>query len=563
MNLGDDAEARSYLRLRAMQDTGVMCREVLGWNYDEDELGNRINVGTGGIRNHGIYQRITDFLDNPNEHYKLLMTPRGSYKSTWLQGRICREIAIDPNTRILYGMKTQERVLDKANAIRSALESPRFTSLFGPQKGPVWTGDTFTVAGRTQTNLQEPTFCTFSLESLRVGGHFHLIAVDDFIDIENCRTKKASEYSKTILRHLFPLLVNGGYLLIAGTMYGEDDFYHEIMRKSTFDKLVLGAGVHVIRKDDQTLDLVEDEGGITFPHLTLPKLRVALDLMSSQGNFYEFSLQYLNEIPSAATLGFRREMFMQTRWNPAEMQNFTGYLLTDSATSERDEGCYSVLAYVLIDQNDTIYVADLRVGHMRPWQFVEEFFDMLTTWKTRVLHCGEAWEEISLTSVFRDMVDQEARRRQVSTNAIAVPRHWKDQKHARIERLEPKMRRRQFYVLNTVPRTFQDLDAERLLFDPEGYVDPRNGNRLPGGELVEEFVRLRFHPKTDIADALAMVVEYDRKTNRRFFQYRAPNHRRHHQRPNPDATGFTPATDRPILGRSWWDDTIRNIRTPR
>lgn len=550
------AESKAYKRHLALTDSGAMCRLVLGWNYDEDEHGDKINLGTGGVRSDGAHLRITKFLDDPRTHFKLLEAPRGSLKSTQLQGLVCRQIALNSNVRILYGMKTDAKAAEKAMAIRNSLESPEFVELFGPQKGMPWEGASFTVCGRTQRNLQEPTFSTFSLENIKTGGHYDYIIVDDLIDVENCRTKEAVEWSKKIRRLLFPLLAGGGYLIFVGTRYGQDDMYSDIEALQTYDKLILGAGVRVVKTDQRGLDLELAPEGLTFPHLTLAKLRNALDQMSTAGNFFEFSCQYLNVVPSGMSTAFTRSMFRPRKFDAHDMRGFSGYLLTDTATSLKEEGCYSVLLYVLLDEQDTIYLADARVGHWRPYQLVDEFFGMLSKWQPLVNHVGEVWEQISLVTVFQDMIMADSRRQKLRVNSITVPRAAKDHKHARIERMERPMLRRQFYVLDTVPRTYVDLDGPKVFYDAEGYRDGRTGEVLPAGELVDEFVHLRSHTKDDVADALALIVETNRITGTRACSYR-PIKKHVQERRRPD---LTQDSANPSVGPSWWQRTLKGIR---
>lgn len=139
-----------------------------------------------------------------------------------------------------------------------------------------------------------------------------------------------------------------------------------------------------------------------------------------------------------------------------------------------------------------------------------------------------------------------------------MPRSAKNSKTARIMRLQPLLMNKHFYVVDTVPTTFEDLDGTKVLWDPEGFYDARTKTRQPGGELVDEF--LKGTAKKDIPDALAMILEYEpvRGGHKPYCDYkpwkpRAPRtslteqrkqryHAEHYQQSNTD----------------WWDSTLHN-----
>lgn len=569
--LQKDDDALNFFRQRCLSDSGYVCRELLGWDHDEDEHDRPINVGTGGVRADGAHGLMVAMLDNPTTHFKLLEAPRGSYKSSILQGFCTRQILVNPNVRILYGMKTDMKVQEKAEGIRQALMRPEVTALFGEQKGDLWQLDRFTVASRTQINLQEATFNTFSLESLPTGGHYNFIIVDDLIDHENVSTPQAIRTSKKVAELIYPLLTTGGYLIWVGTRYGDEDLYHMLENSPLYshphgERLILGAGVKVVKKDGRDLDLVLEDGRTepVFPHLTMKKLKQALLAMSREGNFFNFSCQYLNVVPTGQEESFKREHFKPVRWS-AEMKGLSGYLLTDTATSEKEEGCYSVIAYCGIDEHDQFYLLDLRVGHWRPTQFVDQFFDVLEKWSRRVNHIAEVWEKISLVQVFKAMIEADSRSKKVRLHTIEVPRFSGDRKMARIHTMERPMMQGRFYVLTPsnleqlgVPKYFDDVDGPKLLWDPNGFRDPRTGIRYPAGELVDEYVRVGAHPKCDIADALSLVSDYSVRSGRRICNYKRPIQV---QRTGPlpvlgDLSQTAPSV---VESSDWWQATLNNM----
>lgn len=547
-------------RRRIFTDTGFVCRNICGFDYDEDHL-TKEKVRPGGVRDTGAHRQIVDMIDDPKTRYKLILTPRLSYKSSILQGYVIRRILRDPNVRILYIMKDAEKAAKKAFAIRSVLESEKVTKLFGEQRGPVWQAEKFTVAGRTFTNLQEPTFSTATLNAPPTGGHYDVIAVDDLIDHTNYQTADAMEKARMMRNMLAPLCTPGTVTIYAGTRYHHEDIYSDLQNNPNyhppFGQIIdLGAGVDVVQRD-HGLHVVESADGLTFPHLTVPMLQHLLNDMKTGSDYYLFSCQFLNVVPTSINSPFRRERFRYTRWQE-KFGGYTGYLLTDTATSLKQDGCHSVLAYCLLDQDDNLYLLSLQIGHWRPDEFVRRFFDLLDKWQHRVNHAGEVWEETAFTAVFQDVLRVDERVQRIKTNKILLPRLTEDSKHRRIMRLEQVFARDQFHVVDTIDRTYEELDGKRLLYDPEAF---RRGQfPLPDGELVRQFVEYRpsdKKAKKDICDTLAMLYEPDRKSGgRRFCRYRswrvlpsAPD--RLVALPSPGSNASLPQDS--AKPTSWWD----------
>lgn len=552
-------------RRKILTDTGYCARHLLGWNYDKDDLGEKVNVGSGGVRADGAHLQMTRFVDDPTMQFGLLEAPRGSYKSTILQAFCIRQMLLNPNVRILYGMKTDTKAEEQASAIQRALMLPEVEELFGKQlerPGEAWR---FTLATRTKTNIMEPTMRTMTLESMPTGGHYDFIILDDLIDAENVRTPEAMEKASSVRQLLFPLRDKGTKTIFVGTRYGDGDLYSEIEGIKQYKKLILKAGVRVVQGSKGELDLEIGPEGLTFPHLSMRHLKSALLDMQRKGNWYHFSCQYLNEVPVGVMTPFRREMFKVTSLSEDQLRPMSGYLLTDTATSMKEDGCYSVCAYVAVDEVENYYLLDLRVGHWRPAEFVNAYFSVLQNWQKRVNHIGEVWESISLTSVFKTLLEVDARHSRTKSRILEVPRSGSDvlQKTARILRLETMLRTGHFFVVaENIPVRFTDLESEKELFNPEGYVDKKTGVPLPSGELVDEFLRLNAKgQKKDIADALALMMEHDRHTDRRICVFRKPPASLYANQMDLTDRGLTGHNqERPGSAESWWDRTLKGFK---
>lgn len=544
-----------------LSDTGKLARDLLGYNYDEVAGGRRINVGTGGIVAYGMTQKVIDLIDDDKKLFKLVLTPRDSRKSTKAQAFSIRRILQNPNIRIFYVGRTDDIVRNKSIAIRRQITRPEVEAIFGPQQGDKWDEMEWTVAGRTNRGLQNATFTAFSQDSIPTGGRCDLLILDDFIDHTNVTTPEQNKKSKEKWALLQPFIASGCEVLVLGTHWADDDLYSSLQANPLFappvgDQIICGAGVRVKRNAKGGLELELAEGGLTFPHLTLDFLRKKLHAMSLDGDERHFIRQYLNESPDIDGIGFRRQDFQTVKWGK-DMEQLSGYLLTDTAIGKKDSSCYNVLAYIGLDQNEHFYLLDLRIGHWEPSEFKDEFFDMLELWQPKVNHCGEAWEEVALATAYRDAIEHDSRARRTKLHVIEMPRPSSSHKADRIKRLQPVMRGRRFFVVDTLPRTFMDNGHEKVLWDPVGFYDATREQFAPGGEMVEEFVKES--AKKDIPDTLAMVLEWSKKTQRRYCNYKSWRPRK----PTPSLTeqraaDYHAQTYGQAQSGDWWEKTLRD-----
>lgn len=538
---------------RCEEDTGFLCRYVLGMDYDEAEGPHgkeRINEGSGGIRKDGPHRLMTDFVDAPKPR-KMLQAPRGSYKSSIIQGRVIREILRNPNARIALGMNKKDNAGEKARAIRQQLEfNPKIKRFWGDQVGDRWESTRFTVAGRTDHSLMEPTVTCFSLESPITGGHYDLVILDDIVDHLNVRTREGIEKTQVVWQQCSPLMVQGGQLIVIGTRYHHADLYGEIEDNHPYyDKLILDCGMEVEKDEEKGIYVLR--GTPLFPHLTKERLDTELAT-----GFDYFMCQYMNRVSMGANQPFTRDMFKNIRLGQLKLEKMSGYILTDTAVSEREEGCYNVIAYGCLDEADNFYLLDMRVGHWHIKQFEEHFFEMLTYWSSKTNHRAEVFEKIAYNVALCAGIEREASRRGIRTHIVHSSRKSSDQsKNQRIMRLQSRFQNGKFYVADSVPRFYTDIEKTGIqtLYDPEKY-QKNTEMPLPDGELVLEFINFPRWPKKDIPDALADIDErlQDGKKLCPWVSPRVTSTHRQLRR----TTGYE--RDYSRTG-SWWDQTYRDI----
>ena len=507
----------SLFRSRAASDTGFYARHIAEFDYDETEgedgfpvKGNRPH---GGIRATGAHRESTDFLDKPGGR-KLILEPRGSYKSTKLENFCCRHVSRDRDTTILYMMATQSMAESKVRDMGRILLSDRSRKTFGDLKGKKWKDDAIFVSGRSHNVAENaPNIKAVGRDTDFTGSHYRIIILDDIVNWDNVRNSEQIQKTLDVFKMVIPLLDPGGILIVCGTRYVDPDLYGHIIRNMpSFDVLHKGCGMKV-RRDEAGKWFLEGEP--TYEHLTKEHLEQVFETMCLEGNPADFVSQYQNEIMSSAEQQFTRQQFRVMRRYEPWLDDCRGYILTDTATSVSDQACYSVAALVLLDFRDNAYLVDLRVGRMKPWEFVGEFVDLVEKWSPRIMINGATFEKIGLNDTYQAMITEELRKRGRSIRIIGISRGTADdKKERRISRVQGRFSSGRFWVVDDPSiRTYLDLGQSLVLFDPEGYKD-EDGIPWPDGELVKEFVFFPRYGRNDIADAIADIDATDAQGKR-------------------------------------------------
>ncbi len=271
-------------------------------------------------------------------------------------------------------------------------------------------------------------------------------------------------------------------------------------------------------------------GEPTFAHLTKARLYKKL-----KGMLYpNFCSQYLLKIVAGIHQPFKRTDFIQIKWEPHRMSNWTGYVLTDSGSTDRKENSYGVVGYVLIAPSGDPYIADIRLGHFTPVQFVSNFFSVLMRWQNKVNHQGELLEVNQANNVYRVNLERESERQSLKLNLILLTRGGRNDasKDSRISRLQPRFANGEIFWLDTIPEIYVDVAEQRRLFHPTAYRDPETKIPLPAGELVDCFSSWPTWPNKDLPDMLADIEAIDKWGERivRFVHPSMKRRRRTYQR---------------------------------
>lgn len=514
------AERRFFME-RMLDDTGFLCRNVLGMNTDRDERGNAVSeIGKGGVRDHGPHQEVVSFIDDETNENALLLAPRYSYKSSIITGFLVRMILRHPDIAILLCMKNSSEAGERCQVIRDILTTnPIIVELFGDLRGKPWKGTRFTTSRRKDTTLLSPTLWVGSPQKTLAGGRPNLLVFDDIVSENDPGSELKLKKGVRFCENALALRSRGARTIMVATPWDEADASQWAIKAGWKQLTHLDIGYDLIRRDDGTLDL---EGKGRWPNLSIEHLR---GMLRGGMEFEKFMSQFMLRIVRGVNAQFERHQFHPEKWSQEKHSILTGYLLCDTAPSGATDGDLNVLMYVGFDERGAVHILDLEVGHWKMYEFCDRYLNMLQKWQSRVNHRIEMWEKGHNYHSYFQHIQVMGRERNIRVTAYPARRNQAASvvaKDTRIALTAGRFQSRQVYVMDTVPRAWNAETEIRPLWEPEGFQDTKTGQLLPAGDLVEQFVRFPHHKRKDIPDTFALIETVDEQTGMRVCSWARP-----------------------------------------
>lgn len=516
-----------------------LARHVLGMDYWIDEKTGKMKRRTNfiidgsayhtcGLVNWGPHREMLQGMADDSSGSVIIMASRGGLKTSAVQAAIIQSILRDPDICIMVYMETRQQAVEMVRTVKSQFEQNlKLREVFGdwvPKKAKAkdgddptatfaWTDSKLTVGRRKNLSDKNPTLAAAGTDVTITGGHYHKIFIDDPTSWQQAMSVDQMKKAVRGYEQLVPILNPGGRFVVTCTPYDELDLSHHIRNEvaEDFRQIILDCGMRAVSDGKGGFSL---EGEPRFPHHNKDFLAKQLRKMGPQ----QFNSQYALLTTNPADQVFYRDQFVEVPWHD-RMSQMSCYVMTDSAASDLDTACYGVAAMVALDHHDVAYLLDLRVGRWKPQEFSTELLDMVAEWQSKVKIVGVTAENIGLNRVYRAFITREAQERNMRLNFIGIPRGIADgSKTQRIQSLQSRFAAGHFRVVNTCSTHYFDQGEAKVLWNPQGFKD-EEGNLLPGGELVEEFLRFRIGSKkqtgkVDICDALADLQACDPRGKR-------------------------------------------------
>ena len=497
----EEQAVKEEARQRCVTDLHYLAKQVLGYNRLTDHC----------------HRRMAQDIDTPNFKFRLLLWPRGHFKSTiGTESRSVQKLLRNPNERILISNAKLNNSQKFLRAIASHWQnnamfkwlwrdwwlenyaSPFHKAEYGDKLDWITrdTQDEFSVlrpyAGR------EASITTGAVDASLVSQHYSTIIADDLINREYVRTIDMVEKSVLYFKDLLDLLDPDGELEIIGTRWSHMDLYGWIIEEfgGTASLRIPKdyVGDDIVEKSEKTPESEKDwmisiqpcytsTGEPIFPEEFTSQ--VLGDLQRVKGP-YEFGAQYELDPTPKESQKFQEEWFNKLDILP-DVSSMQICITVDPAKSIEDEADRTAITVCGYDDSNYMYFLDGLNERITVDELPEALFELVTEWDNRGQHLlpvgfeAVGFQEIYLYNLERMMMERNY------FFAIEPIKRRKQSKEERILRLVPRIKNG-FYM------------PKKLLKDSFG------GREAPydlSQRLLWQLLKFPFAGEDDLADALA------------------------------------------------------------
>ncbi len=223
------SEQREILRHKCLTDLYFLCKEVLGYKDFVQHVHQPMCDTYLKIRP-GI-----PLLEQSDIKTRMILAPRGTFKTTAHLGHIVQLILAFPDIRILLLTGTQDLAWRMVGEIKRHFMSNDYLRELFPEMCPPrdkkWgTDDAFICPARTKV-LREPTLSSSTLDSVKAGVHVEVIGIDDSVNEVNSTTITQCQKIVDAYDSLTYILEPGGFTNINGTRYKSYDLYGKLLER--------------------------------------------------------------------------------------------------------------------------------------------------------------------------------------------------------------------------------------------------------------------------------------------------------------------------------------------
>lgn len=352
-------------RHRARTDLFWFAKNVLGYSLVE-----RVH---GVVCNEFFVQkdRRKAFALQSPVHNRLLLDPRGHFKTTLDIADSIQWLLNFPNCRILFMSGTQELAKRMVHEARSHFEqNVTLRKLFPEYAGDnIGNSSEMTVSCRTRVR-REPSITISTIGSVKAGSHYDIIKYDDLVHEQNVGTPEQLQETSDAYDFTFPLLDPGGYRDVIGTRYSPDDLYGRILADTR--------GWNVLaRRACKT-----DKTGAPSEPLLFPERFTVSELSDYwRSNQWQFSCQYLNEPRTPDSFPMTRDAIIAHTVPRAKIPRGTRFAAWDLAFTNHSTSDFTACVVGSVDSRGRLFVLDAVRGRWSPFDIVLRFFEVWLKWR--------------------------------------------------------------------------------------------------------------------------------------------------------------------------------------
>jgi len=315
------------------------------------------------------HQELCDIITSKEMRRKLILMPRGSFKSSVLTvGHSLHTLVNDPNHRILVCHELQKNANKYVNEIRTHIDSNlKFRALFGDWVSKeLWRNSEFLINTRTAIK-KEPSVMAASLEKgVTVGLHFDTIILDDPCSPRNTQTLEQVEKTIEFYKLLLSVLEPGGNMYVIGTRWNIHDLYGWILDEAGTERKKFQI---IVKK------AVSKDGEYLMPDILSKEFLD--DVRETQGEDI-FCHQYLNEPLTSAQQIFNTDdikIYKDTESTPPD--GSIHFLTVDCAVSQSKESDYTAFVMNAVDYDHNYFIREAIRVRAKPSEIVDRIFELI------------------------------------------------------------------------------------------------------------------------------------------------------------------------------------------
>jgi len=313
----------------AKKDLYFFCKEILGYEQISPMP----------------HRELCEFLVKDKNNKKLILMPRGSFKSSIITIGYCLWTLVnDPNKRILLSSETYAQSKTFLKAIKTHIEQNEvFRAIFGDLRptdlDTSWRQEEITIAGRTKVGREASIMCS-GVEQVKVGLHFDVVILDDVVSNLSINTPEQIEKTIDHYRLMLSILEPSGEILICGTRYSFADLYGHLLEeeRDSFS----------IHKRSAILG----DGSLLFPS------RLTRDFLEQQKKAQGtalWSCQYQNEPIDQDSAMFKSSWIKYYEHSPLALRHF---IVLDPAGGNTKAADFNGIIVAGIDFENNIYIKE-------------------------------------------------------------------------------------------------------------------------------------------------------------------------------------------------------------
>ena len=188
---------------------------------------------------HQIVKDLKEFEENEEEFY-MLLSFRGSFKTTLVQAFAIQQILKNPDIKIFISSEREDTSKSILRQIKEHFErNSRLRYYYGnyvPEGAETkWSESEIVVSKRTRIQ-KEPTLRVGSVEQSPVSLHCNLLILDDLVSRANSETKEGNRRVNQYFRDLLSIRDKGSKVIIIGTKWVERDLYSTLISELSAEK---------------------------------------------------------------------------------------------------------------------------------------------------------------------------------------------------------------------------------------------------------------------------------------------------------------------------------------